>query len=265
MTGRRHRKSSKNRGEWDGNISELALVGKGGTGFVFAIDKARVVKIPAGSDISIRAFKREREAFKILGQQGQNQFLLACLDYHLPDRLVLERCESTVRERLQHEAMECSNDSPRWRNPAFMKSSIAWACQAAAGLSFVHSKKIVHADVGCHNMLLDTHGNVKISDFSGSGMFTDKKGYLPALVTYDERSRKPGTSGATVQTDIFALGSAIYELATGHLPYSDLPNSQVRSLFARKQWPDDLESIKAAFPAMRNAIYKCWEGAYHCI
>lgn len=262
MTGRRHRKPTKDKEEWDGNVYGLELVGKGGTGFVFAIDKARVVKIPAGSDISFRAFRREREAFRILGREGQSQFLLTCLDYHLRDRLVLERCQSTVRERLQLQALECTTDSPRWYNAVFMKSSITWAYQAAEGLSFVHSKRIVHADVGCHNMLLDANDNVKISDFSGSGIYKKQKGYLSALVIYDNRSRKPGTSEATAETDIFALGSAIYELATGYLPYADRLESQVNILFEAKEWPEDLESIKAASPAMRNAIFDCWNGAY---
>ncbi|KAH7349680.1 kinase-like domain-containing protein [Plectosphaerella cucumerina] len=260
MAGSRTRSAPRHKKDWDGNVYGLALVGQGGIGFVFAIDEERVVKIPAGSDVSVRAFRRERAAFKILGTGVQSKYLLTCLDYHLRDRLVLERCVGTVRERLQEQASAIGNGSPRWQHEELMKCSVTWAYQAAEGLSFVHSKNIVHADVGCHNLLLDDHDNVKISDFSGSPIPKKDQGYLPALVSYDTRSRKPGTSGATKETDIFALGSVIYELATGHLPYFDLPDEQVTGLFATWKWPDDMTSIRTEYPVMAVSILDCWEG-----
>jgi protein kinase-like protein len=116
--------------------------------------------------------------------------------------------------------------------------------------------------VGCHNLLLDANHNVKIADFSGSVILHGPEEYASALVSYDARSQKPGVMGATEQTDIFALGSVVYELATGHLPYAELQDSQVTQRFDMHKWPEDLWSIMASQPVIGGAIRSCWEGHF---
>ena len=76
---------------------------------------------------------------------------------------------------------------------------LQWAREAAEGLYYIHSKDIIHADVGCHNLILDRSGHLKFIDFAGSGI--DGK---PALVCYEWCSYQPGSS-PDVKTDISLL------------------------------------------------------------
>ncbi|KAJ5428399.1 hypothetical protein N7445_009853 [Penicillium cf. griseofulvum] len=46
---------------------------------------------------------------------------------------------------------------------------IRWAQEAADGLAYIHSKGIIHADIGCHNIIVDDAGHVKFIEFGGSG------------------------------------------------------------------------------------------------
>ena len=39
-------------------------------------------------------------------------------------------------------------------------------------------------------------------------------------------------------TDLFALGSTIYELLTGHSPYEEVPSDEVDRLYEEKNFPD---------------------------
>jgi hypothetical protein len=140
---------------WDGNVYGLKLLGQGGTAFVFAIDRERVVKIPAGFDMSIRAVERERAVFKRLDRGRPScQHILQCLELWRPEGLVLQRCVETVREYVQsydrallaRVAIGEKHNVPRWERQEVMKESMKWAYQAAKGISFLHGKGIMHAD-----------------------------------------------------------------------------------------------------------------------
>lgn len=48
--------------------------------------------------------------------------------------------------------------------------------------------------------------------------------------------REP-TTPPNVTTDLFALGSTIYTIMTGHEPYLDLPDAEVEERYRKRQFP----------------------------
>lgn len=103
-------------------------------------------------------------------------------------------------------------------------------------------------------MLLGSNGTLKIADFAGSLV----NGY-GASVDYEVGSRLPGESEPTVKTDLFALGSAIYEMITGTQPYKGRSYTEIQRLYKQNRFPDsDLNT----FPDIRNIVKKCWQQAY---
>ena len=65
-------------------------------------------------------------------------------------------------------------------------------------------------------MMLSADDTVKLGDFAGSSL----NGSIPT-VDYEIRSKLPGTDEPDEISDIFGLGSAIWEMATGLPPYHD--------------------------------------------
>ncbi|PMD50486.1 kinase-like protein [Hyaloscypha bicolor E] len=228
---------------WDGNIHNLEPLGNGVSGLVLAIDEKRVVKIDIGTQRSIEDLETEREIYRGLNQQ-HNKHVLRCYEVDNPSGLVLERCDDTIRKRLRS----------RYRNTQPPEDMVKkWACEAAQGLAYIHRCGVVQVDVGCHNMMLSADGTVKLGDFAGSSLDGS-----PPTVDYEVRSKLPGINAPNQLSDIFALGSGIWEMATGQPPYSDKTWREVHGLYKRAKFPR-LKRI----PELDRVIRKCWTQGYN--
>ncbi|KAE9363652.1 kinase-like protein [Stipitochalara longipes BDJ] len=227
---------------WDGNIHNLEPLGNGVSGVVLAIDEKRVAKIDIGSQRSIEDAATEREIYRRLSQQ-HNKHILWCYEVDNPSGLVLERCDDTIRKCLRS----------RYRSTTPPDDVVKkWACEAAQGLAYIHRCGIVQVDVGCHNMMLSADGTVKLGDFAGSSINKSQP-----TVDYEVRSKLPGIDEPDQVSDRFALGSAMFEMATGLAPYQDKCWREVHGLFKRGKFP----RLKG-MPELDQIIRKCWMQGY---
>ncbi|MCJ1412918.1 hypothetical protein MMC19_007018 [Ptychographa xylographoides] len=129
---------------------------------------------------------------------------------------------------------------------------LKWVEQLTDVLCFVHSRNVLHGDISCNNVFLDEQLNVKLGDFAGSAMDD-----LPRLICYETSHELPGQDGISKRSELFALGSTVYEIMTGSKPHSGLSDEEVCVAFTRGGYPD-LESL-AAFKAI---IIGCWTQSY---
>ena len=97
--------------------------------------------------------------------------------------------------------------------------------QLANALSYAHSKGIVHRDLKPANILIDSHGNVFLTDFgiaklleSASPRLTQTDAIMgtPAYISPEQ------AQGQTVdqRSDIYSLGIILYEMVTGSVPFT---------------------------------------------
>ncbi|XVE80775.1 hypothetical protein DITRI_Ditri15bG0007400 [Diplodiscus trichospermus] len=100
--------------------------------------------------------------------------------------------------------------------------------QLISAVDFCHSRGVCHRDLKPENLLLDEHGNLKVSDFGLSALAESKQqdGLLyttcgtPAYVAPEVINRK-GYDGC--KADIWSCGVILYVLLAGYLPFHD-PN-----------------------------------------
>lgn len=231
---------------WTGNILDLQGIGHGISGMVLRIDDARVIKVAFGSIRSRQDMETERKAYNILEQaMDRSPYIIRCFELDNPQGLILERCLETVRHRLRSIPRDTMLPHATLQK---------WSKQAAEGLAFLHDHKIIHADVGCHNMLLDSTDVLKLCDFAGSSVQGS-----PASTSYEVWSQLPsqGEDEPTKASDLFALGCAIYEMSTRELPYREKTPAEVRRLYQRQQFPS-VENIAS----LSNVIINCWTQKY---
>ncbi|KAI9328042.1 kinase-like domain-containing protein [Zopfochytrium polystomum] len=101
--------------------------------------------------------------------------------------------------------------------------------QLLAGVSFIHSVGIVHRDLKLENLLLDSNGNIIITDFGFANKSRNGDSDLlqtscgspcyaaPELVISD------GYVGEAA--DIWSCGVILYAMLCGYLPYDDDPDN----------------------------------------
>lgn len=140
------------------------------------------------------------------------------------------------------------------------------AVQALAGLEHAHTFSytdesghagagVVHRDIKPGNLILDQRGNLKLTDFgiaklSGQRGLT-KTGLSPGTVDYMSPEQIRGLS-VDARSDLYSLGATLYEMLTGHAPYSDGASiSDYDRLKARVETDaPPIQSLNPAIPAV---------------
>jgi serine/threonine protein kinase len=143
-----------------------------------------------------------------------------------------------------------------------LNQRLKWALQAADGLAYVHAKNVLHCDVSVGNLLLDSDLNIKLSDFQGRLLHPNGTVILDGGAAESTMSSmpRPDRNYCDRKTDIFALGTAIYFMITGHPPFPDLDTiddeDEIQRRFEGGEFPP-LEQRQGG-----DVVRKCWTGAY---
>ena len=98
---------------------------------------------------------------------------------------------------------------------AYYRSVAQIGVQTAGALAYAHARGIIHRDIKPANLLLDTAGNVWVTDFglakTGDGGMTHT-GDILGTIRYMSPERFRGQ--CDVRADVYALGLTLYELLT---------------------------------------------------
>lgn len=135
-----------------------------------------------------------------------------------------------VRKSRMYIAMEYVEGSSlrammRDKRPFPAERALDIARQICEALVYMHSQRVVHRDLKPENILINEEGRVKIMDF---GIALDESarrltwsGLSSTIGTPDYMSPEQvsGRRGDT-RTDIYALGTMLYEMLTAELPYT---------------------------------------------
>lgn len=125
--------------------------------------------------------------------------------------------------------------------------------QLVSAISNAHHNGIVHRDIKPQNILMDTDGNLKITDFgiamALSATAHTKTNSVIGTVHYLSPEQARGGM-ATKKSDIYSLGIVFYELLTGELPFS----AETAVAIALKHLQEETPSVRALFPSIPQSV-----------
>jgi Tol biopolymer transport system component len=248
----------------------LSPIDAGGMGEVYRardvrLDREVAVKVLTGGVPGAERAKRfEREARTAGSLNHPNVVTVHDVGMHegAPYLVTELLTGKTLRERLQEGRLP-------------VRKAVEIAVQLARGLSAAHDKGIVHRDLKPANVLLTQDGRAKILDFGlahvreplGIDLDGDTRveperltgsGVLLGTIAYmsPEQARQ---QSADARSDVFALGTVLYEMLGGRRPFSGpTPADTLAAILHADPEPFDAGD-RALPPSLDRVVRRCLE------
>jgi serine/threonine protein kinase len=122
--------------------------------------------------------------------------------------------------------------------------AVAYAIEIGRGLAAAHERRLVHRDVKPQNVLIDSDGRAKVTDF-GIARSLEAKGMTATgrvLGTTDYVSPEQAMGeDVDERSDVYSLGVVLYEMLTGEVPYEAETQVGVAMKHVHEEMPDVLE------------------------
>jgi Tol biopolymer transport system component len=255
-----------------GPYEVVSLIGVGGMGEVYSARDTRLERIVAVKVLSEdfvdrpdrrRRFETEARAISSL----QHPHICTLFDVGEKDGVAF-----LVMEYLEGETL----DDRLARGPVPTRDLLAYAMQIADALDHAHREGFIHRDLKPGNVILTASG-AKLLDFglvrrsvvesvgpaSSSTLSFDQRkltaeGALLGTLEYMAPEQLEGKE-ADERTDIFALGTLMFEMATGQKPFAGSSHaSLIASILTHEPPPvSSLRSTPELPPALDHVIERC--------
>jgi serine/threonine protein kinase len=144
---------------------------------------------------------------------------------------------------------------------AFLRSDVLklpnarlkWVKTALVAFDYIHSQDVIQGDVSTRNFLVADDLSIILSDLSGSRI-RDEESLVRPKTRYEKQGE--GLIKVSIATEIFAIGSPIYDIVTGKPSYDELEDDDVEGLFKQGEFPP------TANVYLGGIIRRCWIGEF---
>jgi serine/threonine protein kinase/tetratricopeptide (TPR) repeat protein len=256
--------ASSQAGQTISHYSVIRKIGSGGMGVVYEAEDSRLGRrvalkfLPAEMAKDSQLLERfQREARAASALNHPNICTVHAIEQHERQHfIVMELLEGqTLAQHMAGQQME-------------LEKLLPLAIQIADALESAHAKGIVHRDIKPANIFINERGQVKILDF---GLAKVEKLNLAAdstSISADDTMAEtgsltsPGSAMGTImymspeqargglvdaRTDLFSLGTVIYQMATGSLPFAGDTSAVVFDAILNRE-PLPVDTVKSGLP-----------------
>lgn len=240
-------------GETVSHYKLLEKLGQGGMGVVYKAQDLKLDRFVALKFLPPHLSGNEEEKKRFM----QEAKAASALDH--PNICTIHEIDETADGRMFIAMAYYEGETLKQRtssNQLPINSAIEIAMQIAQGLAKAHEHGIVHRDLKPENVIITKDGIAKIVDFglaklAGHTRLT-KDGTAKGTAAYmsPEQARGEDTDH---RTDIWSLGVVMYEMLTGHLPFTGEQEPAVVYSILTKE-PKPASAWRADIPAALEQI-----------
>ena len=231
------------------NISHYritAKVGEGGMGVVYQAEDSKLERTVALKFLAAHLLA-DQEARKRFHREAKAAAALShpniCRVHEIDE---VEGRTFIAMEFLEGESL----DKRIEQGPLKIAEALDIAQQIAKGLEAAHEKKIVHRDIKPGNVMVDEKGHVTVMDF-GLALLTEgsKLTQLDTTLGTAAYMSPEQIQGMEVdrRTDIWALGSVLYEMVCGQRPFKGLYDQALLYEIVQEE-PEPLTGVRTGVP-----------------
>ncbi len=132
------------------------------------------------------------------------------------------------------------------------------ARKLCAGLAAAHEKGVLHRDLKPSNVMLDSRGQVLLTDFGLAGLAGEIEGAevrngTPAYMAPEQLAGEE----VTIKSDIYALGLVLYEIFTGKLPFESTTLAGLMRAQKESQPVSPSSLVRELDPMVERVILRC--------
>src|SRR5215467_14608579 len=135
------------------------------------------------------------------------------------------------------------------------------ARQLLAGLAAAHERGVLHRDLKPSNIMIDGHGRVRITVFGKATATTEEDqpvGDVSGTPAYMAPEQLAG-KGATVRSDVYALGLVLYEILSGKKAFTSLTIAALREEKEQSTPTAPSEFRAGVDPIVERLVMRCLE------
>ena len=208
------------------SISKIEKIGEGGFGAVFkGVVAGTLVAIKVAKDPSAKELHKlaeELEKMQKLSHPHLARFMGTTTVPEMGLAIVSELCDTDLSKACHEKRVDELH---------FETQAVAWLCEAAEGIAWLHKMcHMLHRDIKPGNLLMK-NGHVVVTDF----------GFTQVLDTADETLKEGNLKGCvyfiapemlrhqpfSYPADVYAFGITMYEIISGSVPASrDYTNAE---------------------------------------
>lgn len=204
---------------------------------------------PVDKEKSVRRFQREVESTIQLSHPN----IVSVLDVDETEEYHILVTEVVHGPNLKEHILNNS--------PLDIDEVISIAMMTLRGIEHAHDRGIIHRDIKPQNILIDTNGRVKITDFGIAKALSETRmtetNQVIGSVQYISPEQAKGHN-TDERTDIYSFGVMLFELLTGHLPYEAETAVSVALKHISEPFPD-ISRYRDIPVGLKNIVMKCTE------
>ena len=138
--------------------------------------------------------------------------------------------------------------------------AIEFARKLCAGVAAAHAQGVLHRDLKPANIMIDSRGELRVTDFGLAGIAAQLQGDeirngTPAYMAPEQLTGRE----VSVQSDLYAVGLILYEMFTGRMPFEAETVAEMTRLRQESRITHPSALIGELDKSVERAILRCLE------